>query len=99
MEVTAVVLHGGALAHYDVEVGGDGICTAHLSKYNGRPDQTPPQNVTLHREGRHWVGNINNKDLSEDLGYAIELKAKPLLDSRKRGSEHPAGSSGLWPMR
>ena len=99
MEVTAVVLHGGALAHYDVEVGGDGICTAHLSKYNGRPEHTPPEQVTLRREGRHWIGNVKNIDLAEDLGYAIELKAKPLLDARKRGGEHPAGSSGVWQAR
>lgn len=91
MEVTAVVLHNGALAHYDVRVERDGTCTAYLSKYSGSPEQNPPRQVTLRKEGRRWIGDNIGNDFSEDLGYAIEIKAKPLLDARRREGGHPAG--------
>lgn len=91
MEVTAVVLHDGALAHYDVEIGRGGVCTAHLANYRGESRSQPPQVIVLRKEGRHWVGDVNNENLSQDLGYAVELKAKPLLDQRKREGGHPAG--------
>ena len=91
MEVTAVVLYDGALAHYEVSIEGNGICKARLSRYNGSPEHTPARNITLHKEGRHWVSDNTNPVLSDDLGYAIEIKAKPLLEVRKRSGEHPAG--------
>ena len=91
MEVTAVVLHGGALAHYEVRVERDGSCTAVLSNYSGSPDHNPPRVVTLRKEGRRWVSDQVSTDLSEDLGYAIEIKAKPLIEARRRDSGHPAG--------
>lgn len=90
MEVTAVVLHDGALAHYDVMIGRGGVCTAYLSSYRGNREHQPPQKVTFRKEGRHWVSDIDNNNLSEDLGYAVELKAKPLLEMRKREGGHPA---------
>ncbi|HEY0580406.1 MAG TPA: hypothetical protein VGC75_06835 [Candidatus Nitrosocosmicus sp.] len=90
MEVTAVVLHEGALAHYEVNVGKDGICTAQLSRYNGNPAHAPARQIILHKEGRHWVADTYNSSLSDDLGYAIELKAKPILLSRNRNGGHPA---------
>jgi sugar lactone lactonase YvrE len=83
-------LHDGALAEYDVEVGRDGICTAHLSKYKGNPAHTPPEEVRLKKEGRHWVGDTDNRHFADELGYAVEIKAKPLLESRNRSSGHPA---------
>lgn len=95
METTAVVLHEGALAHYDVAIGEDGRCYARLQQYNGRPENAPPHKLVLHKERRRWVADermstdTRFQDLSDELGYAIELKAKPLLD-RKRGSGHPA---------
>jgi hypothetical protein len=90
MEVTAVVLHDGALAHYDVTIGNGGICTAHLSSYRGADNNMPPERVVLRKEGRSWVSDINNSHLSEDLGYAVELKARPILQERKRQDGHPA---------
>lgn len=90
MEMTAVVLYEGALAHFDVEVGRNGVCTARLSRYNGNPGNAPTQPITLHKEGRHWVSDNSDSALSDDLGYAIEQKAKPLLEERKR-SGSPAG--------
>lgn len=91
MEVTAVVLHEGALAHYDVRIGYDGVCTAFLSSYRGAAHQAPAQSITLHKEGRHWVSDQGSTTLSEDLGYAVELKARPFLEERKRTGGHPAG--------
>lgn len=91
MEMTAVVLHEGALAHYDVAIGSDGQCYAHLQKYNGRPENMPPRALTLHKERRRWVADERYSDLSDELGYAIELKAKPILESRNRNGSHPAG--------
>ncbi|HZF66286.1 MAG TPA: hypothetical protein VEZ55_17475 [Chitinophagaceae bacterium] len=92
MEVTAAVLHEGALAHYEVEIGRDGTCLARLSDYNTRTGKTPPRQIVLRKEGRHWVGDGVDRDLSDDLGYAIEIKAKPLLEStRNRMGTHPAG--------
>lgn len=90
MEVTAVVLYDSALAHYDVEIGDNGLCTAHLAQYKGSPEHTPPQQINLHKEGRHWVGDVNIASLSDDIGYAIEMKAKPLIEERKRNGMHPA---------
>lgn len=89
MEVSAVVLHEGALAQYDVELGEDGNCCAHLVSYKGNNNRKPPEQINLRKEGRGWISDVTNKDLLDDLGYAIELKAKPLLD-RKRNNNHPA---------
>ena len=91
MEVTAVVLYDKALAHYEVEIGQDGVCTARLAKYNGSPQQSPPTRMQLVKEGRRWWStDVPDENLAEDIGYAVELKAKPLLDDRRRGG-HPAG--------
>jgi len=90
MEVTAAVLHDGALAHYDVSIEQDGTCMARLSEYSSRSGKTPPHEVVLRKEGRHWVSEGADKHLADDLGYAIEMKAKPLLHSRNRSGGHPA---------
>ena len=90
MEVTAAVLYGGHLAHYDVQVQSGRECYAQLTSYRGNPGQQPPQHITLKKEGRHWVSNGVDNRLSDDLGYAVELKAKPILEGRRRESGHPA---------
>lgn len=90
MEVTAAVLYDGALAHYDVQVRGDRECFARLASYNGNPSNTPPRQLVLHKEGRHWVSSDTSSQLPDDLGYAVELKVKPLLEGRRRSGGHPA---------
>jgi len=90
MEVTAAVLYGGALAHYEVHISGDRECYAQLSNYYGNPEHRPPRIIKLRKEGRHWVSTDADKNLSDDLGYAVELKAKPLIEGRRRASGHPA---------
>ena len=91
MEVTAAVLYNGSLAHYDVQVRGERECIARLSSFNGNGSNTPPTHLKLRKEGRHWVSSDNQGSLADDLGYAVELKAKPLLDGRRRDGGHPAG--------
>ena len=90
MEITAAVLYGGSLAHYDVQVESGRECFAQLSSYNGNPGQKPPHTIKLRNEGRHWVSDDVDHSLSDDLGYAVELKAKPILDGRRREGGHPA---------
>lgn len=90
MEVTAAVLYGGSLAHYDVQVENGRECYAQLSSFKGNPSHQPPRTIKLRKEGRHWVSNDVDNSLSDDLGYAVELKAKPILEDRRRDG-HPAG--------
>ncbi|MES2882711.1 MAG: hypothetical protein V4676_11220 [Bacteroidota bacterium] len=91
MEMTAVVLHRGALAHYEVAIADNGLCYAYLQKYSGSTEDLPPRQLTLHKERRRWVADARYKDLSDELGYAIEMKARPILQDRNRESQHPAG--------
>ncbi len=88
--MTAVVLHNGALAEYEVEVGRGAVCTARLSRYKGSPDRMPPQSIELRKEGRTWVSNAPDRNLSDELGYAVEMKAKPILEMRRREGGEPA---------
>ncbi|MFL5774191.1 MAG: hypothetical protein ACJ75F_13600 [Flavisolibacter sp.] len=91
MEVTAAVLYGGSLAHYDVRIENGRECRAQLSSYKGSPSLQPPEIITLRKEGRHWFSNNADNNLSDDLGYAVELKVKPILEGRNRSGGHPAG--------
>ena len=58
MEVTAAVLYGGKLAHYDVSIREDGTCDAKLTEFRGNTQSAPPQRVVLHKEGRRWVSDV-----------------------------------------
>ena len=93
MEVTAAVLYGGALAHYDVNIEDRGVCSARLSSYKGNPGDMPPEKVLLRKEGRRWVSQEAGRDLTEDLGYAVELKVPNemlMANGRRRDGAHPA---------
>lgn len=93
MEVTAAVLYDGALAHYDVNIEQEGVCVARLASYKGRNGQMPPEHLTLRKEGRHWVSDEGNRNLAEDIGYAVEIKVPKdvMIDTdRRRTGEHPA---------
>ena len=84
-------MHDGAMAENEVQLRNDGLYNAQLANYKGSPEHTPPQNFVFRRQGRHWVSDIANSSLADDLGYAVQLKAKPLLEGRRRDSIHPAG--------
>ncbi|MBA2328743.1 MAG: hypothetical protein M3413_04525 [Bacteroidota bacterium] len=92
MEVTAAVLFGGALAHYDVSIQDRGVYRARLSAYKGSPENLPPADIIIRKEGRHWVSDIADNNLSEDIGYAVEIKVPKdyITNERKRGGGHPA---------
>ena len=90
MEVTAAVLYKGSLAHYDVQLRGEKECIARLSSFQGNPSSRPPGQFELRKEGRHWVSSETDNSLADDLGYAVELKVKPLMEGRRREGGHPA---------
>jgi hypothetical protein len=74
MEVTAVVLHKGALARYVVaEKGGDRF-VAHLLLYSGDPASSPPKHVDLEKTGRHCVGSATDVELMDDIYYAAKAE-------------------------
>jgi hypothetical protein len=94
MEVTAAVLYGGALAHYDVNIEREGLCVARLASYKGNNGQQPPAHLTLRKEGRNWTTNEGDCHLAADIGYAVDLKVPRevmLSAGRRRSHEHPAG--------
>jgi hypothetical protein len=71
-EVTAVVLHKGALARYNVEERGKDRFVAHLLRYSGDPASSPPHEVMVEKQGRHCIGSVADKELMEDIYYAAK---------------------------
>ena len=69
MEVTTVVLHKGALAHYTVVKNDDKLYIAHLVRYGGDSRNKPPKHFHFIEEGRHCSGSTNEQDLMDDLCY------------------------------
>jgi hypothetical protein len=93
MEVTTAVWYGGKLAHYDVSIGRDGTCDARLTAFKGNAQSAPPERLTLRKEGQHWVSDVPDRDLSEDIGYAVENKVPQELmasTARRRDEGNPA---------
>lgn len=80
MEVTAIVLHKGALAHYTVHTEGDEHFEAHLIRYKGAPENEPPHDIEFDREGRHCTGSTPEQDLMDDIFNAVQF------NERKGGS-------------
>ena len=78
MNITAVILHRGALAHYTVSQMEERRFVAQLLKYGGDPASSPPQQVSLEKIGRHCVGNVVDVGLMDDLYYAASEEIKRL---------------------
>jgi len=74
MDVTAVVLFRSALAHYTVTMNEDGSYEAGLQKYAGTRDNDPPLVVHFKKEGRHCTGDSEEKELMDDLCYAVQAE-------------------------
>ncbi len=100
MEKTVAVFHEGAIAHYNVSEDANGGFKARLLKYSGSPNNNPPREFLLHKEGRHWADDGVEQDIVDDLGQAIDLQIRT-VDSpiySTRGSERngpspsPAGN-------
>ena len=80
MERTVAVFHQGAIAYYTILKGVDGVYSARMLKYNGSAANTPPQELHLQKEGRHWSpDNGAGQEMVDELGYAIEMQ-KDLFD-------------------
>jgi hypothetical protein len=74
MEITAVVLHKGALAHYAVHSEQRANFEAHLLQYNGALENEPPHDIVLQKAGRHCTGSTEEQDLMDDICNAVECK-------------------------
>lgn len=74
MEITAVVLHKGSLAHYTVSQKSDGTYEAHLLRYGGNRQDKPPKGLGFVKDGRHCTGNTQEEELMDELCAAIKLE-------------------------
>lgn len=97
MEKTVAVFHKGAIAHYNVSEEGNGSFKARLLKYSGSPENDPPREFLLHKEGRHWADDIAGQDIVDDIGQAIEFQIRNINSpvssrSSERNDPSPAGS-------
>ena len=84
MKLRAVVKYLGALAHYIVKRIGGGIYEARLLQYEGTPDLQPPKEILMVRNVGHWSGDIEDKTLTDKIGYSLEQEAMKgdILDGR-----------------
>lgn len=90
MEIKAVVMYRGAIAHYSITQENEGIFTAHLNRYDGRVDHHPPYKLTLIKGLGAWSGSIDDPTLLNNLGRVIEKKvngADPLFPPSKKHKE------------
>ncbi len=85
MELKAVVQYQGALAHYTISPENEGIYQARLLRYDGRPERTPQQKITLIKGYNQWLGNCDREDLLTALGTTIEKKLKTNASSSGLG--------------
>lgn len=90
MEMKAVVMYRGGMAHYSITQENEGIYSAHLNRYDGRVDHYPPYKVTLIKGVQNWSGNIEDATLLNNLGRVIEKKINsydPLFPPSKKHKE------------
>jgi hypothetical protein len=74
MDLTAVVLFKGALAHYTVTLKSDGTYVADLLKYCGHKPDEPPATISFKKLGRHCDGNTEEQELMDDIYDAVQSK-------------------------
>jgi hypothetical protein len=86
MEKRVTVLYEQGLAQYDIQEIKNGHFIARLFRYNGDRRDAPPQEINMHKEGRHWEDGGAKQDLIDDIGLAIEYEKKapdqPILHQR-----------------
>lgn len=63
-----------------------GIYDAHLERYEGPCGVTPPQDITLVRGVRRWVGSYEESYLVQELGRAIEDRVRTGDPHRRKGT-------------
>ncbi len=91
MDVTAVVLHEGALAYYTVTDNGEKGYVASLLEYRGLPEKMPPQKLSFIKQGRHCLGDVENQELMDDIFDAVKFKytqSSPSLTGHNPGSPY-----------
>lgn len=72
MKLTIVILYQGYPAHYVITRDGQGIYHARLLRYDGPDGVTPPEDLTLVRCLRRWIGSYNEAWFVAELGKALE---------------------------
>ncbi|MBB1286567.1 hypothetical protein HRH25_19450 [Flavisolibacter sp. BT320] len=84
MNCRASVLFQNAIAHYTITEEEEGVFLAHLQHFSGLSEETPPLKILLMRGIRRWIGSLDNQQVLDALGHAIDKKstwaapAKPL---------------------
>lgn len=76
MKLTAVVKYLGSLAHYVVSRTKAGIYEARLTEYEGNKSSQPPNEILMVRSVGHWSGDIQDKDLTDKIGYSLEEECR-----------------------
>ena len=76
MELETVVQFNGGLAYYSVSPESHGIYQARLLRYEGCSDRVPPTEVILVKGYRQWSGSYERQDLLNQIGKAIESRAR-----------------------
>jgi hypothetical protein len=76
MKLRAVVKYLGALAHYIVKRKKGSIYEAKLIQYEGKPERNPPSEILMVRNVGHWSGDIEDKDLTDKIGYCLEQESR-----------------------
>ena len=76
MWISAIANYKGGLAHYKVVQDNRGIFNAYLERYDGRPENTPPENIILVRGHNHWSGSFEEQTLLDKIGEVIDRRTK-----------------------
>ena len=76
MKLKAVVKYLGSMAHYIVSRTRAGIYEARLTRYEGSGNSQPPEEILMVRSLGHWSGDIQDKDLTDKIGYTIEEEGR-----------------------
>lgn len=71
MELQANVKYGNGTAFYNIRKENPGIYLADLVHFEGDPQQSPPEQITLLRGMRYWTGSCDNEVLLHQIGKII----------------------------
>ena len=92
------VLYDNGLAQYDVQESKNGHFIARLYRYNGKGPDSPPQEIEIYKEGRHWKDDGAEQALVDDIGLAIEYDKRvpdqPVLNQRGAENTRDSGREG-----
>lgn len=82
MQITAVLLHKGSLAHYTLSDKEYGDFQAHLLRYSGKRRDAPPQRVCFVKDGRYCTGDTGEQEIMDELCAAVKL------EQERRNEQH-----------